>query len=60
MMMRFKYFNGTCFYIISFSYRYRKDFEQAYTVGHKKKRVLVVQYYSHQQKSYSGFKCLEI
>ena len=59
MMMRFKYFNGTCFYIISFSYRYRKDFEQAYTVGHKK-RVLVVQYYSHQQKSYSGFKCLEI
>ena len=38
----------------------RKDFEQAYPVGHKKTSVIVVQYYSHQQKFYCGFKCLEI
>ena len=33
----------------------RKDFEQAYTVGHWKTSVIVVQYFSHQQKSHCGF-----
>ena len=32
----------------------RKDFKQAYTVGHLKTSWIVVQYYPHQQKSYSA------
>ena len=38
----------------------RKDFGQAYTVGLYKTSVIVVQYFSHQQKFLCGFKYLKI
>ena len=37
----------------------RNDFEQTYTVGHWKMSVIVVQYFSHQQKSHCGFEYLK-